>query len=125
MWRRQCGQQGEGLAVDYLRRQGYGIVQQNYRCRSGEIDIIAWDGTTLVFVEVKTKSQPAFGAPQAMVNRGKQKKMVQVAMLYVQQQALYNTPLRFDVVAITLRPGRDPEVTHLPAAFTPAHDFIY
>ena len=125
IWRRQRGQRGEGLAVAYLRQQGYGIVQQNYRCRSGEIDIIAWDGSTLVFVEVKTKSQLAFGAPQAMVDRAKQKKMVQMAMIYVQQQALHNTPLRFDVVAIILRPGSDPEVTHLPAAFTPPDYFFY
>jgi putative endonuclease len=125
VWRRQCGQRGEGLAVDYLRQQGYGIVKQNYRCRSGEIDIIAWDGSTLVFVEVKTKSQPAFGAPQTMVDRAKQKKIVHVAMTYVQQQALHNTLLRFDVVAVTLRPGSAPEVTHLPAAFTPPDYFFY
>jgi putative endonuclease len=125
LWRRWCGQRGEQLAVDYLRRQGLRIQQQNYRCRSGEVDIIAWDGPTLVFVEVKTKSQAAFGAPQVMVDRRKQQKIVAVAMTYVQQQAIQNTALRFDVVAVTL-PGRgEPEVTHMPAAFVPPTYFSY
>ena len=120
-----CGQRGEQLAVDYLRRQGFRIQQQNYRCRSGEIDIIAWDGPTLVFVEVKTKSQSAFVAPQVMVDRHKQKKIVQVAMTYVQQQALQNVALRFDVVAVTLLRGGSPEVTYVPAAFVPSAYFSY
>ena len=73
-WRRWRGQQGEQMAAQFLQRQGYRIAQQNYRCREGEIDIIAWDGPTLVFVEVKTKGQTTFGAPQAMVHGPKQKK---------------------------------------------------
>jgi len=125
LWRRWCGQRGEQLAVDYLQRQGLRIQQQNYRCRSGEIDIIAWDGPTLVFVEVKTKSQLAFGVPQVMVDRRKQQKIVAVAMTYVQRQALQNTALRFDVVAVTLPSAGEPEVTHVPAAFVPPAYFSY
>jgi putative endonuclease len=125
VWRQYCGQQGEQIAVDYLQRQGYRIQQQNYRCRRGEIDIIAWDGTTLVFVEVKTKGQTAFGAPQAMVDYRKQKTMVRVAMTYVQQHQLQNTALRFDVVAIILPSDGRPEVTHVPAAFSPPAYFFY
>ena len=56
-WRRWRGQHGEQMAVQFLQRQGYRIQQQNYRCRGGEVDIIAWDGPTLVFIEVKTKGQ--------------------------------------------------------------------
>jgi putative endonuclease len=125
LWRQRRGQQGEALAVAYLRQQGYRIQQQNYRCRNGEIDIIAWDGPTLVFVEVKTKGQLRFGAPQVMVDGRKQQKIVRVAMTYVQQQALHNTSVRFDVVAIVLQPGGTPEVTHLPAAFSPPAYFYY
>src|SRR5437763_12379646 len=66
-WRRWRGQQGEQMAAEFLQRQGYRIQQQNYRCREGEIDSIAWDGPTLVFIEVKTKGQTLFDAPQAMV----------------------------------------------------------
>jgi putative endonuclease len=125
LWRRRCGQQGEELAVAHLKKHGYRIQHQNYRSRRGEIDIIAWDGPVLVFIEVKTKGQATFGAPQAMVNSQKQKKMVHVAMTYVQQQALQDVALRFDVVAVTLRPQRLPEVTHIPAAFSPSAYFTY
>jgi putative endonuclease len=125
LWRQRRGRQGEVLAVEYLKQQGYRIQQQNYRCRSGEIDIIAWDGSTLVFVEVKAKGQLRFGAPQVMVDWRKQQKLVRVAMTYVQQQGLSNTPVRFDVVAILLPPDGVPEVTHLPAAFQPPASFTY
>lgn len=125
LWRRQRGQHGEELALAHLQRQGYRIQQQNYRCRRGEIDIIAWDGATLVFVEVKTKGQAAFGAPQAMVNQHKQHKIVAAAMTYLQQQALAGVALRFDVIAITLGQHGTPEVTHIPAAFSPSEYFSY
>ena len=125
LWRRQSGQRGEELAVAYLQRQGYRVQQQNYRCRRGEIDIIAWDGAILVFVEVKTKGQTAFGAPQAMVHQQKQQKIVSAAMTYVQQQAIQGVALRFDVVAVTLRPRGTPEITHIPAAFSPSGYFSY
>ena len=86
---------------------------------------MAWDGTTLVFIEVKTKGQKLFGAPQAMVDARKQKKIVHVAMVYVQQHQLQDVNIRFDVVAITLLPGMPPEVTHVPGAFTPSSHFLY
>ena len=124
-WRRQQGQHGEQMAVQFLQRQGYRIQQQNYRCQGGEVDIIAWDGPTMVFIEVKTKGQTAFGAPQAMVHGRKQKKIVHVAMVYVQQHQMQEVNIRFDVVAITLLPGSPPEVTHVPGAFTPSSHFLY
>ncbi len=124
-WRRWRGQHGEQMAVQFLQGHGYRIAQQNYRCRVGEVDIIAWDGTTLVFVEVKTKGQTAFGAPQAMVDARKQQKIVQVAMVYVQEQRLRDLTLRFDVVAIMMVPGAAPVVTHVPSAFTPSPHFLY
>jgi putative endonuclease len=125
LWRRHFGQQGEACALHYLQQQGYRIQCRNYRCRQGEIDIIAWDGATLVFVEVKSKGQLRFGAPQGMVDWRKQQKLTRVAMAYVQQQGLHNTAVRFDVVAIVFPPGGTPEVTHLPAAFTPSAYFTY
>src|SRR5215468_2890808 len=124
-WRRWSGQHGEQMAVQFLQRQGYRILHQNYRCRGGEVDIVAWDGPTLVFIEVKTKGQVLFGAPQAMVDARKQKKIVHVAMIYVQQHQLQDANIRFDVVAITLLPGLPPEVTHVPGAFTPSSHFLY
>src|SRR5215467_859946 len=124
-WRRWRGQQGEQMAVQFLQRQGYRILHQNYRCRGGEVDIVAWDGPTLVFIEVKTKGQALFGAPQAMVDARKQQKIVHVAMVYVQQHQLQDVNLRFDVVAIALLPDLPPEVTHVPGAFTPSSHFLY
>jgi putative endonuclease len=125
LWRRQRGQRGEELALAHLQGQGYRIQQQNYRCRRGEIDIIAWDGATLVFIEVKTKGQMVFGPPQAMVDNRKQQKIVYAAMTYVQQQAIQGVALRFDVIAVTLGQNGTPEVAHLPAAFSPSEYFSY
>ncbi len=119
------GQEGERLAVQYLQKKGYRIQQQNYRCRYGEVDIIAWDGTNLVFVEVKSKSQKIFGAPEAMVGVHKQRKIVYVAMAYVQQHKLQNTSLRFDVVAIYSPQNQAPAITHIPGAFHATADFLY
>jgi putative endonuclease len=125
LWRRQSGQRGEEVAMAYLQEQGYRIQQQNYRARRGEIDIIAWDGPTLVFIEVKTNGQGAFGAPQARVDSQKQKKIVYTAMTYIQQQALQGVALRFDVIAVVLGRNGIPEVTHIPAAFSPSAYFSY
>lgn len=124
-WRLRRGAQGEQIAVDYLKRLGYRIQQRNYRCRQGEIDIIAWDGPALVFVEVKTKSRTDFGAPQAMVTRQKQVKIVHVAMAYIQEHQVRDTELRFDVVAVTCPPGTAPQVVHVPAAFDASPQFLY
>ena len=123
--RQRSGQQGEQIAVDYLKKIGYKIRHRNFRCRQGEIDIIARDGSTLVFIEVKTKAQTAFGVPQAMVTSTKQSTLTNVAMHYVQQYRLINTALRFDVVAITFLPNKMPEVNHIPAAFSPVDTFFY
>jgi putative endonuclease len=125
VWRRRRGQHGEQLAVAYLERQGWRIQHRNFRCRQGEIDIIAWDGTTLVFLEVKTKSHAAFGAPQAMVGRRKQRTIAHVAMTYIQRYRVRNVAVRFDVVAITFAANGATEVTHIPAAFGPPDYFCY
>lgn len=125
-WRRQRrGQQGEQLAAAYLERQGYRIQHRNFRCRQGEIDLVAWDGATLVFVEVKTKSHGAYGVPQAMVDRRKQATITQVAMAYIQRHRIRDTAVRFDVVAITLPATDKAEITHIPAAFDPPGYFCY
>ena len=123
--RRQRGQQGEQIAVTYLQRQGYRIQQQNYRSRYGEIDIIAWDGSTLVFVEVKTKTTTTFGLPQEMVDHRKQRTLTRVAVAYVQQQRLQQMAVRFDVVGVIIQPHGTCDVTHIQAAFSPSNFFLY
>ena len=94
------GTEGEEIAVRYLLQEGYQIIRRNYRTSLGEIDIIAQEGETLVFVEVKTRRGDAFGSPQSAVDLKKQSKITRVALIYIEQKKLTNTPCRFDVVAV-------------------------
>ncbi len=100
--RRQLGDQGEELAVAALKKQGYKILTRNYTCPLGEIDLVARQGGTLVFVEVKTRRGEQFGTPQEAVHFAKQAKLRRLADYYLKQQRLGEVPVRFDVVGITL-----------------------
>jgi putative endonuclease len=102
MMRKRTGTRGEALAASYLADAGYRIVEVNYRCRFGEIDIIAWEGATLVFVEVKCRHSEAYGAPQLAVGMKKQNKISKIALHYLAEKHLQNHPARFDVVAVLL-----------------------
>lgn len=123
--RRQRGQHGEEIASTYLEQQGYRIAQRNYRNRYGEIDIIAWDDSILVFIEVKTTTALAFGMPQEKVDTRKQRKLTAVAMAYVLHHHIRNTSLRFDVIGVTFTPQGAPDVAHIQAAFSPSDHFSY
>ncbi len=99
----RLGKQGEGLAEKYLKRQGYKIIEANYRCSLGELDIIANDRGVLVFVEVKTRVSATQGLPQEAVTPAKQRKIGQIALNYLSQHGLQDkVDCRFDVVAIHL-----------------------
>ena len=124
-WRLNKGAQGEQIAADYLKRLGYRIQERNYRCRQGEIDIVAWDGTALVFVEVRTRSGSGIGEPLASVDRRKQERITRVAAAYVQEHQVRDTGLRFDVVAVACPADRPPEVAHVPSAFDASPRFLY
>ncbi len=101
------GKSGEDLACRELRRRGYEILARRYRTRAGELDIVARDGAVVVFVEVKTRSTDAFGAPGEAVGPRKQHKIWLMATDYLLRRGWYDRPCRFDVVAITLdRDGR-------------------
>ena len=110
------GSEGESIAVQFLKKQGYAIIANNYRTRIGEIDIIARDGQTFVFVEVKTRSNDTFGAPFEAVNTAKRKKMKNVASLYMQKQKK-EFPARFDVISITCQPNGQKTIRHIKDAF--------
>lgn len=101
---KRTGKKGEELAAAYLAGAGYRIVERNYRCLFGEIDIIAWEGDTLVFTEVKSRRSEAYGTPQLAVGREKQKKISRIALHYLSEKRLCRSPARFDVVAVMLRP---------------------
>jgi uncharacterized protein (TIGR00252 family) len=98
--RRQLGDAGEDLAAAALKKQGYKILARNYICSLGEIDVIARQGKTYVFIEVKTRKSDRFGAPQEAVHQTKQRKLHLLADYYLKQKRLGEVPLRFDVVAI-------------------------
>lgn len=97
---RQSGAEGEAVAADYLIEKGYHILERNYRTALGEIDIIARDGETLVFVEVKARSSARFGPPQLAVDHRKQIKITRVALDYISRKKKMSILFRFDVLAL-------------------------
>jgi putative endonuclease len=115
------GKQGEELAAAYLARAGYRIVERNYRCLFGEIDIVAEEGATLVFVEVKSRRSSAYGDPQLAVGPRKQKKISQIAMHYLGERRLGHRSARFDVLSVRLLPG-GPRIELIRNAFDMACD---
>ena len=100
------GAKGERLAVRRLRRDGYRILVRNFRAAGAEIDAIAMDGDTLVFVEVKTRTGTSAGRPEESVHALKQAHIRRAAALYVRSHAMEERPIRFDVVAVSRPEGR-------------------
>ena len=100
MNRRETGTQYEERAAEYLIAQNYQILERNYRIRSGEIDIIARDGTVLVFIEVKYRKNDESGNPLEAVDIRKQRKIKKVARYYLYQKKYGDVPCRFDVIGI-------------------------
>jgi putative endonuclease len=98
--RQRLGAEGERAAEKYLRRQRYTILQRNYRCRAGEVDLIALDGYVVVFIEVKTRTQPGFGTPLEAVDLRKQRQIQRAAQYYLAQNRLQDRDARFDVVGV-------------------------
>jgi len=99
--RQKFGQESESMAVRHLKKNGYKILEQNYRTKLGEIDIIAKDKGTLVFVEVKAKRSDRFGNPKEAVTPKKQRKISKVALYYLKATNQNHVKARFDVVAIS------------------------
>jgi len=102
---RELGDRGEDLAVRHLRSLGYRIVERNYRCRLGEIDCVALQGKTLVFVEVKARRTDEFGGPLEAVDTRKRRRMTRLARHYAQEKKLSDVAQRFDVVAVWYEEG--------------------
>lgn len=114
---KKIGVAGEKLAADFLKRNNYDVLAVNYRCRYGEIDIIAKQGETLIFVEVKTRSSLKFGMGLEAVNYIKQKKIKKVAMSFINEKKVYFSEIRFDVIDIFIKKPRLFEITHVKNAF--------
>ena len=110
------GKAGEDLARDFLSARGYRIIARNYRTRSGEIDIIAFDGPTICFIEVKTRQQARFGAPEEAVQRMKQRHMSRAAIYFLKSKHWLDAPSRFDVVSIAFTDAQ-PKISLIQSAF--------
>ena len=102
--RRALGQLGEDLAVHHLQRLGYIVLERNYRCPQGEVDIIARDGERLAFVEVRARRGTAFGTPKESVTPRKQARLVILARNYLQERGYSDVDWGIDVVAVQLTP---------------------
>ncbi|MCB2190856.1 MAG: YraN family protein [Deltaproteobacteria bacterium] len=110
------GREAEALAKAHLERGGYQVVATRKRTSGGELDLVAWDGPTLVFVEVKARTGAGFGRAEEMVDRRKRERLGQAAAAYLAQMGPPSPPCRFDVVAVEMGPG-PPKLRHLTDAF--------
>jgi len=113
----ELGKIGESAAVDYLQAQGYEILAQGFRYQHTEIDIIAGQGQTVVFVEVKTRRHQRYGFPEEAVNKTKQTRIKTTAAYWLSRQKQKFTDCRFDILSIIFRSGKDLEIIHLQDAF--------
>jgi putative endonuclease len=110
------GKEGERVAELYLQKKGYKLVERNYRCSGGELDLIVLDRRVVVFVEVKTRTGLGFGSPLEAVEFHKQRKMIRAAQFFLAEKNLQQRDARFDVVGVSW-PGREPVVEHIENAF--------
>jgi len=122
LWQpKTLGRRGEDAAARYLKRLGYIIVARGHRDNIGEIDLIAVDGRTIVFVEVKTRTSHDAGHPGDAVDDAKQRKLTRLALSYMKRHDLLENAARFDVVAVTWPAGRGkPVIEHFISAFESA-----
>ena len=118
--RQQFGKKSESLAVRYLKKNGYKILEQNYRNKIGEIDIIAKEKGTLVFVEVKARKTHVFGNPKWAVTPKKQRKISMAALYYLKATKQIHVKARFDVVALSLAKD-NPQIEIIKNAFELAY----
>ncbi|MSQ40272.1 MAG: YraN family protein [Dehalococcoidia bacterium] len=107
------GARGEETAVAYLRQQGYGIVQRNYRCPEGEMDIVAREGDALVFVEVRTLQSGGLGTPEASVTPAKGRRLIAVAQRFLQEHPESPQEWRIDLIALRPSGGSGFHIEHL------------
>lgn len=116
--KKTLGRRGEDAAARFLQRRGYKILARGRRLASGELDLVALDGRTIVFVEVKTRTSADAGHPADAVDAVKQRKLTRLAVTFMKRHGLLEFPARFDVVAITWPDGRGrPTIEHFKNAF--------
>jgi putative endonuclease len=110
------GKEGERIAERFLKTKGYKLVERNYRCAAGELDLIVLDQRVIVFVEVKTRTGMGYGTALEAVEARKQRKMIYAAQFFLNAKKLTQREARFDVIGISW-PGTEPQVEHIENAF--------
>jgi putative endonuclease len=115
--RQRLGLEGEDAAARLLENAGLRILERRFRCRFGEIDIIARDRNVLVFVEVRTRRGIGFGSPAESITPRKRQRMATVAQFFLSRRRLTDLPCRFDVVEVLRRPGAGLDLRHIVDAF--------
>jgi len=116
-FRISLGECGEREAACFLEKQGYKILERNYKCRIGEIDVIARRKGRIAFVEIKTRTSVQFGTPQEAVDLKKQKKIFKLAQWYLKEKKLEKESVAFDVVAVLWRGDGAPQMRLIADAF--------
>lgn len=124
MEKREVGKKGEELALLFLKEKGYLILEENFRSPFGEIDIIAMDRRSYVFIEVKMRKSQQFGSPLESVTAKKQQRIIRTALFYLKKKGLRDVPIRFDVVSIE-EDGKNHHIRLLKNAFEATGNFSY
>ncbi|NIH84851.1 YraN family protein [Amycolatopsis granulosa] len=111
------GRRGEDIAVRHLQKLGFVVLSRNWRCRQGELDLVATDGRTLVICEVKTRTRESFGDPAEAVTADKIARIRRLTGQWLSIHRVGWCRVRFDVIAVYAEPGGEPRVRHIPGAF--------
>jgi len=117
MGRKDVGRRGEKIALAFLKKRGYHILDTNFRCQLGELDIIAEEGGQIVFIEVKTRQSFDFGLPEESLNYPKRQRLTRLALFYLSRYNLKKVSSRFDVVAILLDEKKVKDIRLIKNAF--------
>ena len=118
------GQQAENLAEQMLRKKGYSIVEKNFRLAGGELDLIAEDHGTLVFIEVKARRGNQFGGTPYAITTHKKRQLTKLAQFYLSQKKFRHKPCRFDAILVNESNEHSPQLTHIEHAFeVPSSDW--
>ena len=113
----ELGKRGEALAWNFLKREGYTLLEKNFRTRFGEVDVIAEKKGTVVFLEIKTRTNDRFGLPAEAVDRRKREKLSRAAEAFLQARRLENRPARFDILSILWDGRSGPRFSLIEDAF--------
>jgi putative endonuclease len=123
--RKSLGKWGEDKACNYLEADGYQILRRNYKCRIGEMDIIALRGDFLVFIEVKTRRTISYGRPGEAVNFSKQAKLTSIALHFIKESGWKDASCRFDVIEVIAYKDESFLINHIEDAFQPVGGKYY